>query len=70
MAESLNPSLANRNLSEGEWIAYKTRKYARLSLKESTVHLSEDLIKNLEIKVGDKCLADIAFTMDARGKLI
>ena len=69
-----NSSLADRSLSEGELIAYKGRKYGWLSLKENTVYLSNDLMKMLEIKVGDKLLAirssDIAFTMGFRGSLI
>ena len=69
-----NPSLADRSLSEGELIAYKGRKYGWLSLKENTVYLSNDLMKMLEIKVGDKLLAirssDIAFTMGVKGSLI
>ena len=55
-------------------IAYKGRKYCWLALKENTVYLSDDLMKMLEIKVGDKLLAirssDIAFTMGFRGSLI
>ena len=69
-----NSSLADRSLSEGELIAYKGRKYGWLSLKENTVYLSDDLMKMLEIKVGDKLLAirssDIAFTMGVKGRLI
>ena len=69
-----NSSLADRSLSEGELIAYKGRKYGWLSLKENTVYLSNDLMKMLEIKVGDKLLAirsgDIAFTMGVKGSLI
>ena len=69
-----NSSLADRSLSEGELIAYKGRKYGWLSLKENTVYLSNDLMKMLEIKVGDKLLAirssDIAFTMGVKGRLI
>ena len=69
-----NPSLADRSLSEGELIAYKGRKYGWLALKENTVYLSDDLMKMLEIKVGDKLLAirssDIAFTMGVKGRLI
>ena len=66
-----NSSLADRSLSEGELIAYKGRKYCWLALKENTVYLSDDLMKMLEIKVGDKLLAirssDIAFTMGVKG---
>ena len=69
-----NPNLADRSLSEGELIAYKGRKYGWLALKENTVYLSDDLMKMLEIKVGDKLLAirssDIAFTMGVKGSLI
>lgn len=69
-----NPSLAKRSLREGELIAYKGRKYGWLALNKSEVYLSDDLMKMLEIKVGDKLLAirssDIAFTMGARGSLI
>ena len=69
-----NSSLADRSLSEGELIAYKGRKYGWLALKENTVYLSDDLMKMLEIKVGDKLLAirssDIAFTMGVKGRLI
>ena len=69
-----NPSLADRSLREGELITYKGRKYGWLALKENTVYLSDDLMKMLEIKVGDKLLAirssDIAFTMGVKGSLI
>ena len=69
-----NPSLAKRSLREGELITYKGRKYCWLALKENTVYLSDDLMKMLEIKVGDKLLAirnsDIAFTMGVKGSLI
>ena len=45
-----------------------------LTKEENTVYLSNDLMKMLEIKVGDKLLAirssDIAFTMGFRGSLI
>ena len=69
-----NPSLADRSLSEGELIAYKGRKYGWLALNKSAVYLSDDFMKMLEIKVGDKLLAirssDIAFTMGVKGSLI
>ncbi len=69
-----NPSLADRSLREGELLTYKGRKYGWLALKENTIYLSEDLMKILEIKAGDKLLAirssDIAFTMGVRGTLI
>ena len=69
-----NPSLAKRSLREGELIAYKGRKYGWIALNKSEVYLSDDLMKMLEIKVGDKLLAirssDIAFTMGFRGSLI
>ena len=69
-----NPSLAKRSLREGELITYKGRKYGWLVLNKSAVYLSDDLMKMLEIKVGDKLLAirssDIAFTMGVKGSLI
>ncbi|EJP25688.1 hypothetical protein HMPREF1142_0128 [Peptostreptococcaceae bacterium AS15] len=69
-----NPSLAKRSLREGELITYKGRKYGWLALNKSAVYLSDDLMKMLEIKVGDKLLAirssDIAFTMGVKGSLI
>lgn len=69
-----NPSLAKRSLREGELITYKGRKYGWLALNKSAVYLSDDLMKMLEIKVGDKLLAirssDIAFTMGVKGNLI
>ncbi|WP_442486448.1 hypothetical protein [Fusobacterium necrophorum] len=69
-----NPSLANRSLREGELITYKGRKYGWLALNKSAVYLSDDLMKMLEIKVGDKLLAirssDIAFAMGVKGSLI
>ena len=69
-----NPSLAKRSLREGELITYKGRKYGWLALNKSEVYLSDDLMKMLEIKAGDKLLAirssDIAFTMGFRGSLI
>lgn len=72
LEENLN--LADRSLEEGELISYKGRKYGWLALKENTIHLSVQLMKNLDIKVGDKLLSirssDIAFTMGAKGRLI
>lgn len=69
-----NPSLAKRSLREGELITYKGRKYGWLALNKSAVYLSDDLMKMLEIKVGDRLLAirssDIAFTMGVKGSLI
>ena len=69
-----NPSLAERYLGEGELIVYKGRKYGWLSLNEDTVHLSDNLMKILDIKTGDKLLAirssNIAFTMGKKGELI
>ncbi|HEL0567023.1 TPA: hypothetical protein TUT10_001558 [Streptococcus equi subsp. zooepidemicus] len=69
-----NPSLAKRSLRERELISYKGRKYGWLTLKENSIHLSAPLMKDLEIKVGDRLLSirssDIAFTMGARGSLI
>ena len=69
-----NSSLAKRSLREGELITYKGRKYGWLALNKSAVYLSDDLMKMLEIKVGDKLLAirsgDIAFTMGVKGSLI
>ena len=69
-----NPNLADRSLREGELITYKGRKYGWLVLNKSAVYLSDDLMKMLEIKVGDKLLAirssDIAFTMGVKGRLI
>lgn len=72
LEENLN--LADRSLGEGELISYKGRKYGWLALKENTIHLSAQLMKNLDIKVGDELLSirssDIAFTMGAKGRLI
>ncbi len=69
-----NPSLSERYLGEGELIVYKGRKYGWLSLNEDTVHLSDNLMKILDIKTGDKLLAirssNIAFTMGKKGELI
>lgn len=69
-----NPNLAERRLEEGEFISYKGRKYGWLTLKDNSIHLSTPLMKDLEIKVGDRLLSirssDIAFTMGARGSLI
>ena len=69
-----NQSLADRSLPEGELISYKGRKYGWLILKKGTVHLSESLMRKLDIKIGDKLLAirssDIAFTLGAQGTLI
>ena len=52
----------------------RSTKYGWIVLKENTVYLSYDLMKMLEIKVGDKLLAirssDIAFTMCVKGSLI
>ncbi len=69
-----NPNLADRSLREGELILYKGRKYAWLTLKDNSIHLSNQLMKDLEIKVGDRLLSirssNIAFTMGVRGSLI
>lgn len=69
-----NPNLADRSLREGELILYKGRKYAWLTLKDNSIHLSDQLMKDLEIKVGDRLLSirssNIAFTMGVRGSLI
>ena len=69
-----NPSLAKRSLREGELITHKGRKYGWLVLNKSAVYLTDDLMKMLEIKVGDKLLAirsrDIAFTMGIKESLI
>lgn len=69
-----NPNLADRSLREGELILYKGRKYGWLTLKDNSIHLSAQLMKDLEIKVGDRLLSirssNIAFTMGARGSLI
>ena len=68
------PYLADRSLKEGELISYKGRKYGWLKLKDNSIHLSDNLMKILDIKTGDKLLAirssNIAFTMGARGSLI
>mgnify|MGYP000851462091 FL=1 len=52
-----NPNLADRSLREGELILYKGRKYAWLTLKDNSIHLSNQLMKDLEIKVGDRLLS-------------
>lgn len=69
-----NQILADRSLKEGDLLSYKGRKYGWLTLKESGIHLSEPLMKNLGIKIGDKLLSirssDIAFTMGVKGALI
>ena len=69
-----NQPLSDRNLQEGELIAYKGRKYGWLTLKNGGVRLSESLMQALDIKTGDKLLAirssDIAFTLGVRGTLI
>lgn len=69
-----NPYLADRSLKEGELISYKGRKYGWLKLKDNSIQLSAKLMKDLEIKVGDRLLSirssNIAFTMGARGSLI
>ncbi|QRG87065.1 hypothetical protein [Bulleidia sp. zg-1006] len=69
-----NPSLADRSLREGVLISYKGRKYGWLALKDNSIYLSTTLMKDLEIKVGDRLLSirssDITFTMGARGSLI
>ncbi|MBW9213028.1 MULTISPECIES: hypothetical protein [Terrabacteria group] len=69
-----NPSLADRSLREGVLISYKGRKYGWLALKDNSIYLSTTLMKDFEIKVGDRLLSirssDITFTMGARGSLI
>lgn len=69
-----NPSLAKRSLREGALISYKGRKYGWLILKDCSIQLSDSLMKDFEIKAGDRLLSirssDIAFTMGVRGSLI
>ncbi|WP_231577565.1 hypothetical protein [Treponema phagedenis] len=69
-----NPALKDRTLPEGALLSYKGRKYGWLTLKNSSIYLSGNLMQNLKIKTGDKLLAirssNIAFTMGVRGTLI
>ncbi len=69
------PTLRDCQLSEGEFIQYKGRKYAWLEIdKNGTVKLPQSTLEVLELHSGMELLSirssDIAFTMGAKGPLL
>ena len=69
------PTLRDCQLSEGEFIQYKGRKYAWLAIdKNGTVKLPQSTSEVLELHSGMELLSirssDIAFTMGAKGPLL
>ena len=68
-------SLKNGQLSEGEFIQYKGRKYAWLTIdKNGVIKLPHSTLEILELQSGMELLSirssDIAFTMGAKGPLL
>ncbi len=69
------PVLRDCQLSEGEFIQYKGRKYAWINIdKDGAVKLTQNTLDVLELKTGMELLSirssDIAFTMGAKGPLL
>ncbi len=68
------PQLHESKIEEGEFVKYKGRLYCWVHLNNSTIKLSEEILKRLDIQVGDKLLSirgsDIAFVMGVKGPLI
>lgn len=69
------PPLKDCQLSEGEFIRYKGRKYAWLMIdKNGVVKLPQSTLEVLELQSGMELLSirssDIAFTMGAKGPLL
>lgn len=69
------PTLRNCQLSEGEFIQYKGRKYAWLSIdRNGKIKLPSSTLGVLELHSGMELLSirssDIAFTMGAKGPLL
>ena len=69
------PRLRDCQLSEGEFIQYKGRKYAWVSIdKNGVIKMPLSTLSVLELQVGMELLSirssDIAFTMGAKGPLL
>ena len=69
------PTLRDCQLSEGEFIQYKGRKYAWLDIdSDGVIKLPQSTLEILELKSGMELLSirssDIAFTMGAKGPLL
>lgn len=67
--------LRDCQLSEGEFIPYKGRKYAWLSIdKSGVIKMPQNTLSVLELQAGMELLSirssDIAFTMGAKGPLL
>lgn len=69
------PTLANYELPEGEFIRYKDRGYAWISItKTGNITFKLDTLKYLDLHVNDTLMSirssDIAFTMGVKGPLV
>lgn len=69
------PRLRDCQLSEGEFIQYKGRKYAWVSIdKSGAIKMPQSTLSVLELQSGMELLSirssDIAFTMGAKGPLL
>jgi hypothetical protein len=68
------PLLYDYKNNEGEFVKYKGRFYCWVNLDNNTITLSQEMMKTLDLKVGDKLLSirgsDIAFVMGVKGPLI
>ena len=69
------PRLRDCQLSEGEFVQYKGRKYAWVSIdKSGIIKMPQSTLSVLELQSGMKLLSirssDIAFTMGAKGPLL
>lgn len=69
------PRLRDCQLSEGEFIQYKGRKYAWIGIdKSGVIRLPQSTLSVLELQSGMELLSirssDIAFTMGAKGPLL
>lgn len=69
-----NPLLHDYKISEGEFVKYKGRLYCWINLNQDLITLSNNILKILDLKIGDKLLSirgsDIAFVMGVKGPLI
>lgn len=69
------PALRDCQLSDGEFIQYKGRKYAWINIdKDGVIKLPQSMLDVLELQSGMELLSirssDIAFTMGAKGPLL
>jgi hypothetical protein len=68
------PSLSDYGTNEGEFVKYKGRFYCWVNLNNNSITLSREMMKMLDVKIGNKLLSirgsDIAFVMGAKGPLI